>query len=921
MRPLSLTLSAFGPYSAQTTVDLSRLGDEGLYLITGDTGAGKTTLFDAITYALYGEPSGDIRKVSMLRSKYAAVDCPTFVEMRFLYGGREYTVRRSPDQFRPARRGESRLVNKPAEAVLHKPGGQPITGVVAVNEAVKDLLRIDRAQFTRVAMIAQGDFLKLLVASTEERKQLFRQLFDTAMYNDLQEDLKTETVAKKAEHDRLETELGFHLNTIVCKAEDPLRDAVDQAKARALPLPEVLDLLARLIAQDEQEEAALNQRQAALTERLRQIKDQLLLDKERQKIVADHETAQASLAGLQQNLPLLKQQQEDAQAQLPQAEAMARQMAGIAAQLPQYQQLDSQQSALNQVNLDITETENNLAKQEKALAHTTRQLREGREEWQRLQPVPALLASLENQIEKLTDRAQQADKLNDLIAEYSTQKTALQQVQADYEQAARAEDAARQDYHAKNRAFLNAQAGILASRLQPGMPCPVCGALEHPAPAPLPQDAPTEDMVEAAKTLMEQSAATATRHSKDAAGKLSALAARESDIKAQGQALGLDGENKLRPQLVALLDALHTEQTQKKAALEEAKAQDKRRQALDTLLPGWEKDLDSAREQVNTLTLALTTLKTRQAGLLDALTDLRARLPYADAKAAQAQHDLLQTQQAALIQQAEDSRQALIDHDKQTAQAQSRVNTLAQQLSEAPVINAERVAEQEQELTDEQGRVTSALLTLHTRLKTNQQARAEISRLQAGQKAAHARWTFLKTLSDTANGTLPGKERVMLEAFAQGFYFDRVLARANIRFMTMSDGQYELRRTDTAGDLRRQSGLDLQVLDHYNGSLRDVASLSGGESFMAALSLALGLSDEIQSTSGGIRLSTMFVDEGFGSLDPTALSQSIKALSTLSKSHVLVGIISHVAELREKIDKQILITKDRAGGSRVEIIA
>ena len=161
----------------------------------------------------------------------------------------------------------------------------------------------------------------------------------------------------------------------------------------------------------------------------------------------------------------------------------------------------------------------------------------------------------------------------------------------------------------------------------------------------------------------------------------------------------------------------------------------------------------------------------------------------------------------------------------------------------------------------------------------------------------------------------------MLEAFAQGFYFDRVLARANIRFMTMSDGQYELRRTDTAGDLRRQSGLDLQVLDHYNGSLRDVASLSGGESFMAALSLALGLSDEIQSTSGGIRLSTMFVDEGFGSLDPTALSQSIKALSTLSKSHVLVGIISHVAELREKIDKQILITKDRAGGSRVEIIA
>ena len=600
---------------------------------------------------------------------------------------------------------------------------------------------------------------------------------------------------------------------------------------------------------------------------------------------------------------------------------MMRQMTGIADQLPQYQQLDSQQTALNQVNLDIKETENNLTRQEAALAHTAKQLQEGREEWQRLQSVPALLVSLTSQIEKLNDRARQADKLNSFIAEYSKQKAALFQVQADYEQAARAEDLARQEYHAKNRAFLNAQAGILARGLQPDTPCPVCGSLSHPAPAPLPQDAPSEDVVEAAKTRMEQNAATAARHSKDAAGKLSALTARESDIKAQGQALGLDEKSKLRPQLMVLLDALKTEQEQKKAALEVAKAQDTRRQALDTLLPGWEKDLDSARAQVNALTLALTTLKTKQSGLMDALADLRARLPYADAKAAQTQHDLLQTRQAAIIKQAEDSRQAIIDHEKQTAQAQSRVNTFAQQLSDSPVIDAILVTKQARELTDEEGSIKNALLTLHTRLKTNKQAQAEMTRLQADQKAVHAQWTFLKTLSDTANGLLPGKERVMLEAFAQGFYFDRVLARANIRFMTMSDGQYELRRTDTAGDLRRQSGLDLQVLDHYNGSLRDVASLSGGESFMAALSLALGLSDEIQSASGGIHLSTMFVDEGFGSLDPTALSQSIKALSTLSKSHVLVGIISHVAELRERIDKQIIITKDRAGGSQVDIIA
>ncbi|NLX82369.1 MAG: SMC family ATPase [Clostridiales bacterium] len=921
MRPLSLTLSAFGPYASVTTVDLSLLGTQGLYLITGDTGAGKTTLFDAITYALYGEPSGDTRRVSMLRSQYAAADCPTFVEMTFQYGGREYRVRRSPEYQRPAKSGKSRLVNKPAEAELHKPGGQVITGVLSVNEEIKNLLRIDRAQFTRVAMIAQGDFLKLLVASTEERKQLFRQIFDTQLYNDLQEALKAQTAAMKAEYDGLEAQTGFQLGTISCRREDPLCEAVKQAREMTLPLSQVQDVLRQLIAQDLQEEADIKQRQGELALQLRKIKDQLLLHGERQKTKADYEQAQASLAALQHALPQLHQHAEEAKAQLPQAEAKARQMAEITAQLPQYQQLETQHTALKQVDEDIKGAQTALAAQEKALSDASTQVQDGRDELRLVQPAAAQLAELSGQIDKIKERVERVSSLSGLMDEYKRLQSILKQVQASYEQAAKAEDAARQDYHAKNRAFLNAQAGILAQGLKPGQPCPVCGALAHPNPAPLPQGAPTKEAVEAAKDLMEQSAATAAKHSKDAAARHSALLTREVDIKQQAQALDLDGSAKLRPQLTALHEALEQEQEQKKAEQKQADIQDKRRQELDILLPDWEKAQEHAREQVSALALRLTTLNTKQAGLAETLAALRAQLPYGHIKAAQTQHDQLKAERAALIKQAEDSHQALIDHEKQTAQAQSRAATFAQQLSQAPVIDAAQVMARENELTQQQDTITQNLLDLHTRLKANQQAQNELTRLQARLKLVSERWIFHKTLSDTANGMLRDKERIVLEAFAQGFYFDRVLSRANIRFMTMSDGQYELRRADLSGDLRRQSGLDLQVLDHYNGSLRDVASLSGGESFMAALSLALGLSDEIQSSSGGIRLSTMFVDEGFGSLDPVALSQSIKALSTLSESHVLVGIISHVADLREKIDKQIVITKDRTGGSRVSIIS
>ena len=268
----------------------------------------------------------------------------------------------------------------------------------------------------------------------------------------------------------------------------------------------------------------------------------------------------------------------------------------------------------------------------------------------------------------------------------------------------------------------------------------------------------------------------------------------------------------------------------------------------------------------------------------------------------------------AAVQQAEEAHaqctQALAGTD-------AAITQLTRLLENSAAPDTQALEEERQRLDAQLDSLTHVRQQLHTRISTNTSALAHIREKSAELVQLEQRYTWVRTLSNTANGTLPGKEKIALETYVQMTFFDRILRRANVRLMLMSDGQYELKRRTTAENNRGQSGLELDVIDHYNGSERSVRSLSGGESFKASLSLALGLSDEIQSMAGGIRLETMFVDEGFGSLDEESLRQAIRALTSLTEGSRLVGIISHVAELKEKIDRQIVVTKGRGGGSRV----
>ncbi|WP_308857149.1 SMC family ATPase [uncultured Oscillibacter sp.] len=1094
MRPLKLTMWAFGPYADKTEIPLETLGSSGLYLITGDTGAGKTTLFDAITYALYGEPSGDVRDPSMFRSKYAAPETPTMVELVFSCGAACYTVRRSPEYERPARRGGGTTIQK-AEAELHLPDGRIITKAREVTAAITQILGLSRSQFSQVAMIAQGDFLKLLLADTKTRQEIFRELFHTRCYMTLQERLKAESGALRDACAAARSSVQQYIQGILSQPEDPLEDALQQAKEGNLPLAETVALIERLLAQDQSNAEETDRAIADGNASLAQV--HTLLGKAQEVQRARKELAQAqerreTMAAAEQAAAKDLERQRDT---LPQQESLRQKIAALDAQMPRYKELEQAQRSHDTLERSIAEQQSALkdalqrqsgqAATLEALEESLRGLSDAEAERERIlhqqsqqERVGAELESLardaaqldalrrslldtaarqealkgqkeekaaqaealsqkicagrealqaadtlDTQKEKLLHhqslaqkRSQALDELEALERDCAALDCSLEQAQSAYQAAAeKAEEAARL-YAAKNRAFLDEQAGILAQMLQEGSPCPVCGSLHHPAPARLSHAAPTEAQLKALHSSMETTRQAASEASVHAGSVKAALEERkgqllkrmeayveapdgaaaaeqlrhcreesEAELLSLHQSL-LDTEAQLAhrqelaeavtrqeaqlAQLQALCMSLETQRAEAELAqssllgqisqlekqlteqlssrfqitenfssslealraqhagqlqslhqqLEQASQRLARKQALEEDIPRQSTALQTLTEEIARSRESLAADQSRLLALAQQLDTLRRDLPCGQAKQAQLLRTQMQDELDLLVQLLHNAEDLHAQCVQKLSGTDAVIAQLTRLLEDGAALNAQALEQELQRLENQLQRLNQTRQQLHTRISTNASALEHIREKSAELMQLDQRYSWMRTLSNTANGTLQGKEKIALETYVQMTFFDRILRRANVRLMVMSDGQYELKRRTAAENNRGQSGLELDVIDHYNGSERSVRSLSGGESFKASLSLALGLSDEIQSMAGGIRLDTMFVDEGFGSLDEESLRQAIRALTSLTEGNRLVGIISHVSELKEKIDRQIVVTKNRGGSSRAEII-
>lgn len=1471
MRPLKLTISGFGPYAGRVELDLEQLGDKGLYLVTGDTGAGKTTIFDAISFALFGMASSGNRDGSMLRSKYADADTPTEVELTFLHGGKTYRIRRNPKYMRPKKKGIGETVQNPS-AELFLPDGRVIDRFDEVTRHVeRDILGVDRDQFMQVAMIAQGDFLRLLTASTNDRQVIFRSLFKTDYYKRLQDDLKAQASRLEQEYSGSLRELQQHVAGIRCEEGDDLRPAVEGAKSEFQPTDEVLRLLDELVRRDQGEQdelardmekrserqeqlggliaqaeqqqrdkaslATLEQereravpeledaREAERRERARQderndvrrqmttleaglgeydrldqrrkrrdglearvadLRGQLdedararkdcedrlgeeqaeragLFDagERRQRLLRDRERAEEEHARLEDRIARLREfatlvrARDDAQserkacaealeaerskddemglaralitriegelssyeelerdrremrdverqlrdkneecarakaelevvdAQLERQGAERQELAGAAAQLeshrselgrlaaardacdqrardlrghralqgehgqaerrlaaaqealraaegrraqgeelrrrsdriahelPGYERRERRDRELADVRAQLAELGRDEASNHDALEREQARLATMREEREGLVGAPEAAERCRQNLEEAQSRATALEELARDLGAYEAAESRLRDLQEEYLRLERAHRRERSAYDAMHEAYFREQAGIMAQTLVEGEPCPVCGSTAHPHPAHVSEQAPSKEALDRAQRAAEQAQGSYEQASKEAGAQQAIADTLGDEVRSQADRLwedfqleGLAGrvraeqddvelrairirgeleaenrridraseldrqirsseakandlwqqEQRLRSKSEVLkgreesllgqeFDLLYADQA---TAVFEQRRMEREARDIDESLEAARRDRDVARRQVDEiggrlgqsqeqlgvmvdladvdaeLEKALLELSdvekgmreleelvdedtrrrdryeelkaaisdaslqreglvstlgaaSRDAAVLESRADgLRVRLGELEGRLLCASAEQANARRGELAAQVQAHEEALRRGEEALDACQGRLNRMAGQLEQARVqlgVEADassaareqdaasaQLAERRQELDGLAGQIAQAerdvrrrdelegviertgreldvaqatesaharelaslqaslreaseqvdalagrlpfpsrgeaeahieglrqrdesmraaleaatqrlqrledeskgrevqihalkerigaagdlnrdalvaeredlraagrrveerQRILYARLEANKATRRRVSASLADVRRREEDLVRMRSLSQTANGALPDKEKVMLETYVQRTYFERMLQRANLRLLQMTGNQYEFRRQEVAGNKRSQSGLELEVVDHYNGTTRSVRTLSGGESFMAALSLALGLADEIQASAGGIRIESMFVDEGFGSLDERALRQAIDALQGSAADTKLVGIISHVGELKEQIDRQVVVTKAPSGGSDVEVV-
>lgn len=875
MKPIQLVLSAFGPYVERTVIDFSALGEEGLFLIAGDTGAGKTTIFDAISFALYGEASGgkEKRKSKSFHSDYVSDQTETYVELTFRHRGETWWIRRNLEYQRPAKKkkdGMETTTRQAADAQMrNEDTGEEILRMDDVNRRVRELLGLTQDQFTQTVMIAQGDFLKILTASSDDRKKLFRDLFHTNLYVDLQSRLQEKNRACADEQKALEQVILSAEGKIDPEAEFAEREILLSYCGQIQHTDALCALLARLI---EQEKAAQEQARAQKKEAADQIGALIAAVTEGERVnrdFADWESKKARLAALTAG----------------QGEIDAQRAALAAAR--RAQQLETDEALMRRTRRDMDAQRAALSDAQAALEQAKKALPEAETRMKEAESRGGEIHALLAQAKQMEDCLPVLGEVERLKAALDTQKRELQRLTEDSSRTQAAYTAAQNSYYLS-------QAGLLARELKAGQPCPVCGSTAHPCPAQITPETVTRQALEQAAKRRE----TAEKAQSDAATRLAANRAALDEREDRLRALKI-GADETRQRLAARIDAAHRAAADRQREIDAARSA---YQALDKRKTAAQSAVDAAQKQ-------LAALEKDLRAQTEAFEQKRAAHGFED----EASYRLAKRTNADIERLDREIRN--YDEQKRTLAAQT--HELEDKLSGRQRTDLAALQNRRAAALDRQAKAENAEKAMVRKLTLHESAEREIRQANAAIQKKRGKWQIIQELYTCCAGIAAGNPRAKLtfEAYVQQYYFRFVVAAANKRLTRLTDGMFTLRVMREAANRVSQSGLDLEVLDRSTGQARDVSTLSGGESFLASLALALGLSDAVQSQSGQIRMDAMFIDEGFGSLDENALRSSIDVLLELADGKRLIGIISHVQELEERIDKQIVVTKTPNGST------
>lgn len=911
MRPIKLTLSAFGPYAGKEVLNLSELGENGLYLVTGKTGAGKTSLFDAIAYALYDKPSGDVRDDSMLRSTYADDSTETFVELEFLCKEKLYRVRRNPEYTRLKARGEGKT-KQSARAELILPDGRVIDkSKKEVTRAITEIIGIDREQFLQIAMIAQGEFRKVLLADTEERKKIFRQLFKTERYETLQNRLKEETLALKREYDGVRQTLYSYARNVRYAEDGKFVEQAQKAKFGELTVAETTELLQNLIAEDEAKNAAVAQSLSVAEKRLEELNAVVARAEEKEKAVAERDRKKAELPLAEEQFKLAKSVADKLVAAKPEIEEKKKLIALLESETVNYDVAEKLRSELKEIDEYIAQgkaaqiaAKESVQKKEQELADLKEKQKSLAEVGIKKAECEALSERLKQEKQKLQDLAKNVAELKDINAELAAKRR-------EYVAASNAAKSLADEYNALYKSFLDGQAGIIASTLNEGEPCPVCGSLTHPRLACNRDAVPTEQELNRLKKRAEEEAKNAEIKSAECAkthGKVETLekTVKEQAVTLLGEEQNVPVEEAVRIKFSAVAKRLSEVTAEFELRLQEVK----RKEKIDKDLPEEERLLEGLRARVTAIENKIAAAGATQKEKCVQANELSKKLRYPSKVQAIAALTKLSAEVRAYNVECERAEADVNAKREKALDLRSKISALENFISSSVTVDLAMERTKKAEIVASKQALQTEKESVVSRIDANKNCLDGVKNAAEESSALEKRYGWMYALYATACGGIADKEKISFETYVQTSYFERILHRANIRLQKMTGGQYDLvRRVDELGK-RSQVGLDIDVLDHYNGTIRPVNSLSGGEQFKASLALALGLSDEIRSSAGSVRLDTMFVDEGFGSLDGESLNLAISTLQELTEGNRLVGIISHVEELKNKIDKQIVVEKN-----------
>lgn len=928
MRPTKLTLVAFGPFADRQELDLSRLGTSGIYLITGDTGAGKTTLFDAITYALFGKASGNVRNVGMFHSDYADKYALTEVTLEFIHRGQAYSITRIPGgQYRPAKKsvknGSGYVLEKNQKVRMRLPDGTEITNEDSVSAKVNEILGVDYSQFGQIAMIAQGRFQELLLADTSKRLEIFREIFKTRRFLDFEARVKKANDENAKEYDRIKVSLAQYANGIRCSEKSSLFPQVELAKRGNATWDEIATLLENLIAEEAEEQRlaeelvdAKEKEIGGLTTRIATAENQA---KARNAVVSS-ETRIRELEPLEGEL--LKQAEEIRNANAPRITEKQQKIGMIEQTLPSYDRLAGLYSQVTSSQTAIKKLEGTIAESEKALQDSQEEIKALKTEYQALTDSSATIERMRGNQKSLEERKKALDALDAKRLQCAKLEKALADAQQEYmDQQEKAEKLREYAQNQRTR-FNNEQAGLMAASLKEGEPCPVCGSTTHPHKAEMSEYEPTEaDVIQAEKIAQDAQVLANARSSEANKHKGKVEEAQDALLQQAELLLQIQVFEQLETALARENNAIQEKLKEAKAGLRREETRQKRWMELQTLIPIKEGGLETAAKALAENRTNLTASQTQLTEQTRQAEELAQTLAYPDKKAALAAEN-------ALMKEIESLQAAVRKADDNHQKCKSELTRIRGELSQSQALlkdaetldlDAEK-ANLETLRTEKKG-LLEALQAVNSMLDSNTATRDNFLKRLKESSQVLERGSWMDMLHRTVNGKLIGKPGILLETFYQMEMFDRIIIRANTHLMKMSNGKYDLKRSEMYAGAG-QVGLELNVIDHYCGQERSVKSLSGGETFIAALSLALGFSEEIQATAGGIVLDTMYVDEGFGTLDEEALQQALAALNGLTEGNRLIGIISHVEELRKKLEKQIVVTKAGKGnvrGSSAEI--